>query len=653
MTTAYEKPEEAVSHNSPESSKEKVALEDENIVHDPRDMNLSLRSIVVGSFLGCVIAASNIYLGLKAGWTFGAGLFGSIFGFALLKSWSKVSGKYFGMKENCALQTAATAAGGLSAGFVSAIPVLYRKKLFGTTPMNDLTSLMLWTFCASYYGLFFAIPLRKYYILKQKLVFPSPTAAAEAIRSLHNGAGGAAEGMKQAKLMFFVMLGSIVFLFMAHLIPVLKTWHIFYWVGLPSVDAWFWVLEATPAFTGAGMMTGTNTNLSFLLGTVLAWGVVGPLLLKYGIVVDIASFNKNSPARPSARYWLLWPGVTLMLVSSFTELFCQWPTLWRGIKNGIAQLTGGSESDEAIEDPAPDDEQVPTMWWMVGLVVSVTMTVFTLWYYFDLNPGLSLLAIFLSFMFSFIALQASGETDMNPTGTIAKTSQMVFAAFRNGTQEHRMKVNLMAGNVAAAAAGQTSDMVGDLKTGHLLRASPRAQFLAQAAGTFPAVFIGPIVFALFCQAFPCIVDETVDCKGQFALVAVTAWEGVATALTSDSNPLPVSSIWACVVCAVLGVALTIARCKAPPAYKEWIPGMNSVGIGLISMQTQYPIAMCVGGLIQHLWSKHNPSSAEANLPAVASGMIAGEGLWGIIGALLIILKLPEGYISVFGMPGDE
>jgi OPT family oligopeptide transporter len=629
------------------ASKEKESFEQE---HDPRDQPLTIRSILIGSALGCIIASSNIYIGLKSGWTFGASLFGSIFGFAIVKALSKATGTFFGIRENCTLQTAASAAGGLSAGFVSAIPVLYRKQLFGSTPSADLPSLILWTLCAGYYGLFFAIPLRKYYILKQQLPFPSPTAAAEAIRSLHSSSSSAAEGIQQAKKMFGVMLGALVFLGLANGMPVLKEWHVFSWLGLPFVDALGWSLQATPAFLGAGMMTGTNTNVSFLLGTFIAWGVIAPYLLSQGIVKDIYTFNKNSAANPSARYWLLWPGVTLMLVGSFTELFCQWPTLWKGIKNGLTQFSGNDNEADAIHDPAPPHEQVPTLWWLVGLLCSVVGTVCTLYFSFGLNPLLSLLAILLSFLFSFIALQASGEMDINPTGTIAKTSQMVFAVFRKGSQEHRMKVNLMAGNIAAAAAAQTSDMVGDLKTGHLLGASPRSQFLAQAAGTLPAVFIGPVVFTLFAKAFPCIIDPNIDCNGQFSLAAVMAWDGVATALTSDHNPLPVSSMWACIFSAVLGVALTLVRNKASPSVRNWIPGMNAIGIGFIANQTYYPIAMCVGDVIRCIYLRKNPTAAETLLPILASGLIAGEGLWGVCEAILNISGIHPGWITVAGIP---
>jgi uncharacterized membrane protein len=92
---------------------------------------LTVRAIFVGCCLGAVVSASNIYLGLKTGWTFGPALFGSILGFCILKPLSRLAspylgGGYFGPKENVTCQTAATAAGGLGIIFVGAVPAMYQ-----------------------------------------------------------------------------------------------------------------------------------------------------------------------------------------------------------------------------------------------------------------------------------------------------------------------------------------------------------------------------------------------------------------------------------------------------------------------------------------------------------------------------------------------
>lgn len=103
------------------------------------------RASITGSLLGCLVAASNFYLGLKAGWTFGAQLFSAIFSFALLKTISKLTGSYFGPEENCTAQTAASTTGGLSVGFITGIPAMYRLGLMSGDVMSDLGRLVMWT----------------------------------------------------------------------------------------------------------------------------------------------------------------------------------------------------------------------------------------------------------------------------------------------------------------------------------------------------------------------------------------------------------------------------------------------------------------------------------------------------------------------------
>lgn len=173
---------------------EQVAVEDDPTTRRVVDeYQFTWRSAIVGSLLGCLIgnklqnifslqqyclqftiAASNTYLGLKIGWTFGASLFGAIFSFAIIKPISKVlppkwGGGYFGPKENCTAQSAATTAGGLSAGFVAGIPAMYKLGLM-TTPVQDAAALVLFTISAAFYGLFFAVPLRQHFVVNQDLV---------------------------------------------------------------------------------------------------------------------------------------------------------------------------------------------------------------------------------------------------------------------------------------------------------------------------------------------------------------------------------------------------------------------------------------------------------------------------------------------------
>jgi len=173
------------------------------------------------------IAASNTYLGLKIGWTFGASLFGAIFSFAILKPLSRAlppkwGGGYFGVKENCSAQSAATTAGGLSAGFVSGIPAMYKLGLM-TTPREDAVALLLFTISCAFYGLCFAVPLRSHFVVKQDLTFPTPRAAAITILSLHDTVEGEKQAMKKAKWMAIWFGICFFWTFAAYWLPFLDT----------------------------------------------------------------------------------------------------------------------------------------------------------------------------------------------------------------------------------------------------------------------------------------------------------------------------------------------------------------------------------------------------------------------------------------------
>lgn len=193
----------------------------------------------------------SIYLGLKTGWTFGASLFGSIFGFAILKPLSRAlppwfGGGYFGPKENCVCQSAATAAGSLGLVFTSGFPAAYQLGLL-KSPKEDFGRLITFMVACAYYGMFFAMPLRKFYILKQKLAFPSAVAAAFAIRSLHTGKDAESNARKKVMALFFSFATAITWKCVSEYAPgIMWDWHWGWtlyrlgWSQAIRVENWNW-----------------------------------------------------------------------------------------------------------------------------------------------------------------------------------------------------------------------------------------------------------------------------------------------------------------------------------------------------------------------------------------------------------------------------
>lgn len=134
----------------------------------------------------------------------------------------KWGGGHFGPKENCTAQSAATTAGGLSAGFVSGIPAMYKLGLM-SNPREDAVALLLFTISAAFYGLFFAVPLRSHFVVKQDLVFPTPRAAAVTILSLHNTVDGEKAAMKKAMWMGIWFMVTFIWTLISYFVPFFDT----------------------------------------------------------------------------------------------------------------------------------------------------------------------------------------------------------------------------------------------------------------------------------------------------------------------------------------------------------------------------------------------------------------------------------------------
>jgi OPT family oligopeptide transporter len=577
---------------------------------------------------------------LKIGWTFGASLFGAIFTFAIIKPLSRAlppkwGGGYFGPKENCTAQSAATTAGGLSAGFVSGIPAMYKLGLM-TTPKQDVAALILFTISCAFYGLFFAVPLRQHFVVKQDLIFPTPRAAAITIQALHNTVEGEKAAMKKAMWMGIWFMISFLWSLISYWVPFFDTIHILWWIGrdanyIPLMSAdwdWGWSFRFDFPFFGAGLMTPGSTVVAFFMASLVIYGVIGPVMVVQGHFVQPFGFKSTGETSQS---FFLWPGIALLVLSSFAELFVRYDSLWRGIKGGVISIYNGMKSGYCMiksrvfkkeltekeiahmnvgldeDEIFQEDELVPAWWWILGTFISIIFTCAIMGRYFGMPVYQSIISIILGFILSFVGVQAAGETDINPTGSIGKMSQLIFAKMPGDSLQAIQKNNLMAGNISASAAAQAVDMVGDLKTGQLIGASPRSQFWAQFVASFFAIAIAVGLFILFAEAYPCITSTDLDLECEFGLVAVTAWYNVAKLLTGSAEPLSRSAIIVTGVCAGVGVCAPFVReFLVPKKFHRYFPSISAVGIAMINPQPEVPLSMLIGWASGKLWKKIDP-----------------------------------------------
>lgn len=568
----------------------------------PGEAQLTMRAILAGCLTGSVVACTNIYIGLKIGWSFGASIIAAVLSFAFFA----ILNRRLSVMETNIAQTTGSAAGGMAsaAGLLAPIPAM---ALMG----NEIPwpSLVVWSLAVSFLGVFFAVPLRRQFVEIDKLRFPTGTATAETILAMHSKAD---EALAKAKVLIWTGVCAGLFTLAYFFFPQLESPPL---KGLDSLlgisffglaAAWTFKVYLGPSLFGAGFLIGPRVVLSLVLGAVLAWAVLGPIAQDQGWAPGKVMSYQDGP-----RGWLLWPGVALMVSEALTALALSWRTLVRVLR---MPKTG---------DDSTDRERIPELWWIGGLLCGSALTIFIAWSQFGIAWYLSVVAIGLSAILAAAATRSVGETDINPIGGVGKVTQLVFGGIAPG----QISTNLMAAAITGGGASQSADMMQDLKTGYLLGASPRKQFVAQLCGICAGIVLIVPVYTLFTNAYELGGKE-------LPAPAAMAWKAMAELLAKGFDALPPKAPIALAVAAAVGVVLPLLR--RSDRLKPYIPSGMAVGIAFI-IPAFYSLVMFYGLIVWLIWRHLSPRTAGEYTFAVASGLIAGEGLMGIANAALTIL----------------
>ncbi len=584
---------------------EQASLSVPERIYEPEaeERQLTKRSVIAGCLLGGIVSCMNIYMGLKIGWSFGGSLIAAILGFALFLA----LGRSLTVLECNITQTSGSAAGTMAsaAGLLAAVPAM---QLLGYE--IPLAGLFAWSLSVAYLGVFFAVPLRRQMIEVENLRFPTGTATAETILAMF---AKAQEAVAKARALLWTGAAAGGFTVLTYFLPQLE---------MPPVEplgvaalgvaaAWGFRLYLGPMLFGAGILIGPRVGASLAFGAVLAWGVLGPWAQSQGWAPGTVMSYTDGP-----RGWLLWPGVAIMVSEALTALALNWRTFARTFRAGA--IRGSSESGS---------ERIPTAWWRNGLALAAAGTAAAAWFLFDIPPHLTLVALVLSFALAAVAVRSTGETDINPVGGMGKVTQLVYGGLAPGS----VSTNLMAAAVTGAGASQAADMMQDLKTGRLLGASPRKQFTAQLWGIAAGV--------LFCiPAYMLVTSAYTLGEEQIPAPAAFAWKAMAELLTQGLDALPPQVGAAVAFGAAFGALLPILR--RSPALARYLPSGLAVGIAFI-VQAYYSLVIFFGAMVLVGWRRANPAGAKRLSFAVASGLVAGEGLFGIVKAAMTLLEVPH------------
>jgi uncharacterized oligopeptide transporter (OPT) family protein len=624
---------------------------------------LTLRAALMGAGLGFFLAFTNVYVGLKIGWHLGVALSACILSFSLwgfvrkldeivarllarlrevlgIKAKTHVARTPMTILENNCMQSTASAAGYATGGtLISAIPAML---LLSVAPEHPLgvqlpwPVLAAWVFLLAVLGTSIAIPMKRNLINHERLKFPSGTAAAVLLRSLYSQG---ADALLKARALFYAALaGGIV--------PLIKDLDVFHQTDasgkvtkaalapgmlklfdwLPRVSGagkayllsdWNVKLDYGPALIAAGALVGLRVTISMVVGGLVQVLVIGPIALG-ATWTNAAGIVVSAAAKPSSAWKDIgvWVGAPLLVSSGILSFAFQWRTIARAFRG-----LGGGAPDAASK------VEVPTSWFVVGAGLSGAGIVVLSERYFDIPLVYGVLAVLVSFVLALVACRATGESDITPTGPMGKIMQLTYGVL----MQQNATANLMTAGITAGASSASADLLTDLKSGYLLGANPRRQFVAQILGILPGTVATVLCYFIL---VPSVTALTGDAMGDPAFPAPAAqqWAAVAKVFKlgfANLHPMAREGIfWGLGI----GVVMVLME-RALPKHRGYLLSATGLGLGLI-LPFYQGLSMFLGAAIAAIASRKKDSTAAEMVVPVASGLIAGESIVGVVVAAL-------------------
>ena len=581
-------------------------------IHPPDPQRqLTVRAAITGMLLGGFMSLSNLYVSLKTGWSIGVSITAAILSFAIFTTLLKLKivKKPFGLLENNAAKSAASAAGYMTGGgTVAAIPAL----MMITGQTMGGWQMFAWITTIAMLGLIMAIPMKQQMINVEQLRFPTGIATAETLKALYGECG---EGAGKAKLLTYgAFTGAAVGLlrdlkarWMPFNLPEKIQIPFLSLKGRPLVDYTI-SFEGSLIMFGAGAIMGWRAAWSMLLGALINYAVLAPWLYEQGIINPALGY-KNIVA------WSVWFGSAMLLTSGLTSFAFQWKSITRAVKSmGAAFGVSGAPTQE-----------VPMSWFFIGLAIMSPIVIFLEWFLFGIKIWMGVISVILGFFIAIVACRVTGETDTTPTGALGKITQITFGALDPGNAT----TNLMTANVTGGMGLHAADLLTDLKSGYILNADARQQFWAQ--------FLGVLGGSLFVVPAYRLLIPTADVLGtdKWPAPGAQTWKGVAELLSKGFHTMHPTAQAALLIGGILGIVLVLME-KFMPKYRHYIPSPAGLGLAFTTPANN-TIAMFAGAFAALCLERRKPVLAEEAIVPVSSGFIAGESLTGVLIAALVVL----------------
>ena len=576
-------------------------------------------SIVLGILLAVLFGAANAYLGLRVGMTISASIPAAVISMGIIR----IIMKRDSILENNMVQTIGSAGESLAAGAIFTLPALF----MWAKESDAISKPSFWviatvSLCAAILGLIFMVPLRSALIVEEHgvLPFPEGTACAEVLLA-------GEEGGEKSKLVFSGLGISTLYKFIADglkLFPSEIDWSI------KSIGSGFGA-DILPSLAGVGFICGKKISAYLFAGGIFGWFVAIPLINLFGGTIQIA------PAKIPVNelgVWGVWSnyiryvGAGAVATGGIISLIKSLPTIIKTFKKAV----GGFGHKEATEERTNRDLSTKL------LLILALIIVVVIWLLPAIPVGLlgALIIVLFGFFFATVSSRMVGivGSSNNPVSGMTIATLIIATALLKSTGHAGVAGMISAiciGTIICIIACMAGDISQDLKTGYIVGATPKNQQIGELVGSVAAALaIGGIMFLL---------DK--------------AW-----GFGSKELPAPQATLMKLVVEGVMGGNL------------PWGLVITGVGIGLaievigipvlpVAVGLYLPIHLStpifIGGLLRAWFDKKGEAGKEAGENGVlfGSGLIAGEGLMGIILALLAIIPVSKGVsaLSAIDMNG--
>ena len=568
----------------------------------------SLRAILCGLFVAAIMGASYPYVVLKLGFGPNVSVVAAILGYLVLGLLFANLIPRLGLRyrehnrwENNIVQTAGTAAA--QTAFMCVLLGAFDMLAESKTITFNLTRLQsfAWLTTAGLLGVLMAVPLRRHYIVDEKLTFADGLAAGETIIVLDSKGETA---RRAALAMLAGILAAGLLLTLREDAHIIKGFPSVLLIGTPVMMAASFGVEWSLLTVGTGMIVGMRIALCMLIGTLVSWVAAPYALLHFGVI-------KEGFKRPDVLNWVMWPATAMLVAGGLTALVLRWRVLARAFKNLSA---AGASSDE-----------FPLRWAIGGAIACGAALVVVQQEMLGQPAWITLTAIVLSIPLAIVGLRVLGETNWGPISALSNMMQAVFGGLAPGN----VSANMVASGTTGTIATSSEAIMQDYKAGDMIGSSPRYLTYMQLLAT-------PVGAAAVSWMYPLLKAEYGFGETGLSSPISRKWALFAQTLSEGFSALPKGALAALVVGALIGIVLAVLEMKAKD--KTWVPSPTGIGIGMLIPATTI-LTMVVGAVIGKLWTSRSPKTSELYMVPLASGLIAGEALIAVIVPLLVAMGL--------------